>query len=322
MNTPLRKPWMVAVWPGMGGVAHIAGSYLVRVLDAKAVDDIDVKGFFDVQTIAIKSGLAQPVESPRHVLYGYQDPAGVRDLLILLGDRQPNQESARYTQTLLDVALRHGVERVVTFAAMATPIQPTAAPRVFGVATRVDLLSELVDAGVSLLDEGEVTGLNGVFIAAAAARGIPGSCLLGEFPFFAAGVPNPKASVAVLRSFSTLSGIPFDLGELEAEAERIERSLSQHMEGLRRAAEASGQTPELASEPEPDAAERAASPPPSPPVSRKRRTSPEVLEQIERLFAACREDRSKATTLKSELDRFGLFKDYEDRFLDLFKQAN
>lgn len=322
MNTQLRKPWMVAVWPGMGGVAHIAGSYLVRVLDAKAVDDIDVKGFFDVQTIAIKSGLVQPVESPRHVLYGYQDPAGVRDLLILLGDRQPNQDGARYTQALLDVALRHGVERVVTFAAMATPIQPKAVPRVFGVATRVDLLSELVDAGVTLLDEGEVTGLNGVFIAAAAARGIPGSCLLGEFPFFAAGVPNPKASVAVLRSFAALAGIHLDLGELESEAERIERSLSQHMEGLRRAAEAAGHSPELPTESEPEISAAEPAPPPSPPMGKKRRTSPEVIEQIERLFAACREDRTKATALKSELDRFGLFKDYEDRFLDLFKQAN
>ena len=107
MITQLRKPWMVAVWPGMGGVAHIAGSYLVRVLDAKPIDEVDVKGYFDVQTIAIKAGLVQPVESPKHVLYGYQDPAGVRDLLILLGDRQPNQDGVRYMQALLDLSLIH-----------------------------------------------------------------------------------------------------------------------------------------------------------------------------------------------------------------------
>ena len=32
-------------------------------------------------------------------------------------------------------------------------------------------------------------------------------------------------------------------------------------------------------------------------------------------------DRSKAFELKQELDRLGLFKEYEDRFLDLFKKT-
>jgi hypothetical protein len=33
-------------------------------------------------------------------------------------------------------------------------------------------------------------------------------------------------------------------------------------------------------------------------------------------------DRSKAFELKQELDRLGVFKEYEDRFLDLFKKSN
>jgi len=32
-------------------------------------------------------------------------------------------------------------------------------------------------------------------------------------------------------------------------------------------------------------------------------------------------DRSKALELRQELDRLSVFKDYEDRFLDLFKKA-
>jgi hypothetical protein len=45
-------------------------------------------------------------------------------------------------------------------------------------------------------------------------------------------------------------------------------------------------------------------------------------QRIERLFAQAARDRSKAFELKQELDRLGLFKDYEDRFLDLFKHAD
>ncbi|MFO0826122.1 MAG: hypothetical protein U0792_23900 [Gemmataceae bacterium] len=42
--------------------------------------------------------------------------------------------------------------------------------------------------------------------------------------------------------------------------------------------------------------------------------------QIEESIEAATKDRSKAFELKQELDRLGIFKQYEDRFLDLFKK--
>ena len=50
--------------------------------------------------------------------------------------------------------------------------------------------------------------------------------------------------------------------------------------------------------------------------------SPAARERIERLFTEAAKDRSKAFELKRELDRLGLFKDYENRFLDLFKKTS
>lgn len=44
-------------------------------------------------------------------------------------------------------------------------------------------------------------------------------------------------------------------------------------------------------------------------------------QRIEGLFEQAARDRSKAFELKQELDRLGLFKDYEDRFLNLLEQA-
>jgi hypothetical protein len=44
-------------------------------------------------------------------------------------------------------------------------------------------------------------------------------------------------------------------------------------------------------------------------------------QRIEDLFQQAARDRSKAFELKQELDRLGVFKDYEDRFLDLFKKS-
>ena len=41
---------------------------------------------------------------------------------------------------------------------------------------------------------------------------------------------------------------------------------------------------------------------------------------IEQLFQEARRDRNKATELEAELRRWGLFGEYEDRFLDLFRK--
>ena len=54
--------------------------------------------------------------------------------------------------------------------------------------------------------------------------------------------------------------------------------------------------------------------------SGEERVSQFVLNKIERLFLEARTSREKALELKRELDRWGLFEMYEDRFLDLFKK--
>ncbi len=43
-------------------------------------------------------------------------------------------------------------------------------------------------------------------------------------------------------------------------------------------------------------------------------------QQIEMLFAIVREDRSRASELVTELNRWGVYQEYEDRFLSLFKR--
>ena len=50
-------------------------------------------------------------------------------------------------------------------------------------------------------------------------------------------------------------------------------------------------------------------------------TPPIDRGRVEELFGEASKNRSKSFELKRELDRLGLFKEYEDRFLDLFKKV-
>jgi proteasome assembly chaperone (PAC2) family protein len=299
----LEQPWLVTAWPGMGGVAQIAASYLVQKLRAAAIGEVDAAPWFDVEAVRVAGGLIQPGRLPRSVFYAWKNPGSGPDLLLFLGDKQPQTRGYRFCQELVGKAVSLGVSRVVTFAALGTPILPQAKPRVLAVATSRELLAQLRKKSIHVLEDGEIGGLNGVFLAAAAEQKIDGVGLLGEFPYFARAVPNPKASAAVLRVFANLAKLTIDMQEIDANAEEVERNMVEHLERMQKSVETSGASFPM---PEPEKEED---------------LDPELAARIERLFEQARIDRDKAVDLKAELDRHGLFKQFEDRFLDLFKQA-
>jgi proteasome assembly chaperone (PAC2) family protein len=57
-NNGLRDPWLVAVWPGMGQVALLAGGYLVQQLGAQPAAELSAKEFFEVTDVEVKNGVA------------------------------------------------------------------------------------------------------------------------------------------------------------------------------------------------------------------------------------------------------------------------
>ena len=322
---PLHDPWLVAVWPGMGAVAQIAGAWLVQQLGAEPVAEMEPGEFFDVRAVPVSQGLVQPPSLPRSTFYAWRNPdEGGHDLVFLLAEQQPREHEYDYAREVVKTAEQLGVRRVHTFAAMAAPIHPARKPRVFAVGTRAPLLDEVLVHGAERLEQGEIGGMNGVLLAAAATRELDGLCLLGEFPFFANQVPNPKASRAVLGTFASLAGLQLDFSSLDEQVQAVEVQLVRAMEQLQEAGESLMLTD--GEEPGDDEGERAAEP--GGPEPAPSEPEPEVRldaadeRRIEELFEAAREDRSRALELKAELDRHDVFKRYEDRFLDLFRKAS
>lgn len=303
----LEHPWLVAAWPGMGVVGFGAAAYLARTLGARPVAEVDPHGFFDLERVQVQRGVLQRVRLPRTVFHAWRDPVHHRDLVILLGEAQPQARGYEFCEQVLRTARDLGVERVVTFAAMAAVIDPRADPRVLAVTTPEPALGdELRSAQVPVLEEGEIGGLNGVLLAVAQQQGLPGVGLLGEFPYFATSLPNPKASRAVLDAFSRLSGVRVDTGDMRAQVDEVERGLVELLERLEKEADeaSEGDVAPTVELPEEDGGEVA-----------------DHDGRIEALFARARSDRTAALELKAELDRLGLFKKYEDRFLDLFRRG-
>jgi uncharacterized protein len=309
----LNKPWLVAVWPGMGHVALSAGYYLMAKLGMHGLAEFSPRELFDVEHVDVKRGLIKSSRLPRSRLFVWKDPRGERDLVVFIGEAQPPVGRHAFCRRLIEYARELGVEKIFTFAAMGTQMHPEHAARVFVAATDEATLAELKAHDVEVLAEGQISGLNGVLLGVAAEMGLSGGCLLGEMTHLFAQVPFPAASLAVLQVFGKLAHIDIDLSELSDQAQQIGKQLGEVLEELKRKVEEQ-QAAEAEQGAEEDEDEGFLPPAEEP------RVSPADEQRIERLFEKARGDRAKAYELKGELDRLGVFDLYEDRFLDLFKK--
>ena len=190
---------------------------------------------------------------------------------------------------------------------MATSMRPEQDSRVFVAATDGEMLRNLQPFDLELVQEGYIGGLNGVLMGVAAERGLHGACLLGEIPRVFAQLPSPKGALAVLRGFTSLAKIDIDLRELSDQADEMDHQMTELLEQVEQALEEQEAPESEFEEFRPGSVE-------------ENLLEPADQRRIERLFEEARQDRSKAFELKGELDRLKVFRDYEDRFLDLFKK--
>lgn len=313
----LRRPILVAAWPGMGNVAFGAVMYLKETLGAEKFAEIESQDIFYRTGVQIREGVVDIPDLPKNEFFIYSNPHGKHDLIIFIGESQPIMEKEYdLAQRVVEIALLYKVEQVITFAATPVNITHRADPGVWGVTTETGLQKELSQLGVKIMTAGHIGGLNGLLLGVAKEAGLQGLCLLGEIPFYTAKIENPKSSLSILQVFMQYWEIEIDLGGLlqmakfvEEEVEKVSKTTKQTLLGADETAESGtaavydvteGENKEKASE----------------------EIVPEVRERIELLFDAAAQDISKAADLKEELDRWGLFPEYEDRFLDLFGKRN
>jgi len=298
----LHRPWLVAAWPGMGHVALNAAYYLISRLKMDAAAEFQADDLFDIEYVEVRNGRIRPGKRPSNRLFLWVDPKRKHDLLVFIGESQPPIGKYMFCQQLIAYAQALGVERVITFAAMASTMELGERSKVFAAGTDEENLRELRRLELDTLGDVPITGMNGVLLGTAIEAGLNGACLLGEMPHVFARFPYPSGSHAILEAFSAMAGIEFDLTDLEDQAQLAESQLAQLLE----------ESPESFESDDEMAAEE----------MNEHVLSKNDERRIESMFELAGRNRSKALELKRELERLGVFQDYEDRFLDLFKRPS
>ncbi len=299
-------PILLAGWPGMGNVGIGAVDYLRRELPTEEFGDIDMRDQFTPDAIVIENGIAKMPEMPANSFSLATSP----DLIFFLSEAQISGPAALSLANLIvDVAENYSVERIYTCAAFAIPMSYTEETRILGVATDEALRDSLVPHGAEILNQGIISGLNGLLLGVAGARGIDSACLLATLPQYALSLPNPRGSRALVQTLSTVLGVSVDLSGFDAPVAQMDEMMAQIEERMRTAFTSKGGEEGEGIEGIEEMGE---------PVEEEEVPN-YVMRRIEQLFQDVAKNREKAAQLKDELDSWGLYKLYEDRFLDLFR---
>jgi len=313
----LKKPCLIVAWPGMGEVAFKAASYLVEKLKAEEFADIPPEEFFYLTGSNVQEGILTLPELPFNKFYYWKNPTKktlgkteANDLIIFVSNAQPDLAKAEaYSKRIMHIAKIFKVEMIVSFASMPQPIDHTQESRVWFCATSPELNNNFKKYDLKILSEGQISGMNGLFLGIAKREGFKGFCLLGEMPLYTIQIENPKASHAVLKVLSRIFNIQIDLASLIEEANHMETEINKFLDYLKLGPQ--GATP--IGEEEIERIKKTLTQLTKLPLS--------VKDKIEKLFEQARGDITKANELKIELDKWNVYKEYEDRFLDLFKKT-
>jgi hypothetical protein len=291
----------------MGQVGLGACDYLRRKLGAAPFAQIDVSAYHQPEALTVQDGLGRMPEPPKQDLYFSSEPP----LFIFQGEAQlAGAPGFRLAAELLDLVLRHGTETVFTGAAYAMPVSFRQRPEIYGAATNENLRSQFALLGVKRLKEGNISGLNGLLLGLAAQRGMPAACLLATMPHYAIEAPNPKASRALIQVFQRILNTSVDMTEIDEAVREADQMFKDFEAKVNEAIQQLKNSLGARVEGEPAEGEE----------SEERPEPPDLMERVEKLFEEARGDREKAVLLKQELDRWGLYHLYEDRFLDLFEK--
>jgi len=298
----LKDPCLLAAWPGMGKVALTAVEYLINELDAEYCGEMANAAQVSKQVII-------PPLVPENKFYYYHSPKLRNDIVFFVGSEQPMPHAEyMFAQELLNAVTLLGVKRIYTTAAAPSDMHFEDTPRVFAVPNNTDLLKELLQFKVHFMGDGTIAGLNGLLISVAREMNMDGICLLGEIPFFTVQMEFPRASHKILEILSKMLGLEIDMVDLELYAE-------EKMKEIEPLAKLLGKEKEEKEDEEPHPEEHVVPP--------KEDALPNSVRlRIEKLFQQAEFDRTYKSKmrLKEELDQWGIFDDYLDRFLDLFKK--
>ena len=176
------------------------------------------------------SSSSKPTTSTINISSSSNDPLSSKDLILLTGDSQPVVPGSEYvlSEQILDLITKFKISNIYSLASYVTGTFVND-PKIYGTATNPEMVKSFRSFNISTLDNGNITGMNGLILGLGKLRGIEGICLLGETSGY---VIDAKASKHLLEILNNVLGIHINMDEMNKRSKDTElliKNLEQQM---------------------------------------------------------------------------------------------
>ena len=176
------------------------------------------------------NGIPQSIDSSSSSKPTSNDPLSSKDLILLTGDSQPVVPGSEYvlSEQILDLITKFKISNIYSLASYVTGTFVND-PKIYGTATNPEMVKSFRSFNISTLDNGNITGMNGLILGLGKLRGIEGICLLGETSGY---VIDAKASKHLLEILNNVLGIHINMDEMNKRSKDTElliKNLEQQM---------------------------------------------------------------------------------------------
>jgi proteasome assembly chaperone (PAC2) family protein len=231
----LQNPTMVVAfrgWPDAGEVASGSLRYLLRMLRARKFASIDPEEFYDFTEVRPRTRLIRPWQRelrwPSNEFHWVRPEHGP-DLVLFLG-REPSLRWKAYVGTVLDLAERCGVQRLITMGGTFDQVTHTGEPRVSGTAMDPELRRAMEGLHMRGSTYEGPTSIHSVLLDTCRRRGVSGGSVWGHAPHYLQAAPNVKVCYGMLRKLSALLDLTVDLDELQSASRALEQRVERLLE--------------------------------------------------------------------------------------------
>ena len=212
------QPILIAAfdgWNDAGDAASTAVRTLVDSSGAVALAEIDPEPFTDFATvrphIRLDAARQRSIVWPTVGIWGATTPG--TDVILILGP-EPALRWRSFCEQIVGVANRFSARMAFTLGALLADVPHTRRTQIIATATDADLIDRF-DLERSRY-EGP-TGIVGVLHDALSRNGFPTASLWAAVPGYAAQLPSPRATFALLERACTMMGTPAPVASVAAE---------------------------------------------------------------------------------------------------------
>jgi hypothetical protein len=204
-------------WIDAGGGAGAAATALTTAMTTQTLANFDTDLLLDQRArrpvMRIVNGVSTGLSWPEIELRWGVDPTG-RGVLVLIG-AEPDMRWHQFTDEVVAVGNQLGVELVVGLGAFPAPVPHTRPIRLAATASTSELAAKVgfLPATIDV-----PAGIHASLEQAFAAAGVPTVGIWARVPHYAAAMPYPAASAALLDKLAELAELRIDTSDLHEAA--------------------------------------------------------------------------------------------------------